>query len=124
MDNLSSAISEFDNYLDSLLLSKKGLQIDMKPLSKINKLTKQLASQSAILPHTELNRSLFVPDQSGRLQPSVANAQTELLPGGPQPSTLSLVALARETFDDLYVVVVLSRKSLWARTKCFQCYTT
>lgn len=124
MDNLSTAISEFDKYLDSLLLSKKGLQIDMKPLSKISKLSRQLGSQSAISPHTELNRSLFVPDQSGRLQPSAASAQTELLPGGPQPSTSSLVALARETFEDLYVDDASSRPSWQRRTKCSPCFTT
>lgn len=124
MDDLTAALTDFDSYLDHLLQGKKELQIDVKSLSKISKLGKQLGSQSAIAGHVEMGRNLFVPDLSGRLQLSGFGTQTELLQGGQQFSTTALLAVAKEVFQDLAVTTRSPRTWSLPRTKCSPCCTT
>ena len=124
MDDLSGLLQEFDAYLDGLLVDKKELSIDVKSVSKINKLSRVLASQSIISPHTEMNRNQFVAESWGRSR-SPSSRESQDLPKIHQRMTEEqLLGVAKTAFKDLTVDSGLLRRLCLRRTKSSQCCIT
>lgn len=104
MDDLTATLDNFDSYLDSILQGRKELQIDVKSLSKISKLSRTLGSQSTIMPHCDLNRNLLVQDSKGITQLSTFASPSDQLSIKANVSTGDLLGLAKTVFEDISVM--------------------